>query len=543
MARPEPEALARAAGAALARRDLAAAQVLALQLLSHRPLDPNANQILGLIALEQGDPAAARNYLERANDVAPNQPPILNSLGAALRRLGETDAARAAFKRAGEGGLIDGWRNLGNVEEMERRSDESIAAYQRALKLAPTDPGSHAALAQAFERRHDLARAKAHAEKALSGDPGNEIARLVLGHLLLRERDFVGVEEVAAPLVQAPLGHASLGQKPSGSQTNISLAWGLIGEARDRRGDARGAFAAFTASNRILLEQHRALLGASHLLYHPDGVRRMTALVDAADVTSWGAPPADAAPVFLVGFPRSGTTLLDQILSSHSRIICVEEREHFANALAGVITDAARLAAVAALSDGEIEAVRRDYWRRLSVDIPVTEGALVVDKLPLNIVVLPLIRRVFPDAKIIFALRDPRDVILSCYQQRFGMNAAMAQFLELESAAAYYDAIMRLMQVCLDRLGLELHQVRYEELVADLEAAARRLSRFLGVDFEPSMLNFRATALGRTIATPSARQVIEPLYNRSVGRWRRYAEDLAPVLPRLQPWVELYGYA
>jgi hypothetical protein len=318
-----------------------------------------------------------------------------------------------------------------------------------------------------------------------------------------------------------------------------------VGEARDRLDDAHAAFEAFTAANLILLEEHGALLQASHLLYHPDGVQRMARLVAESDVSTWRAPASFAtpAPVFLVGFPRSGTTLLDQILSSHSRIVCIEEKEHFANALAGVIGDADKLARFAELSDAEIEAARGDYWRRVREEGPIAADAIVVDKLPLNIVVLPLIKRVFPDAKLIFALRDPRDVILSCYQQRFGMNAAMAQFLELGRAGAYYQVVMNLFELCRARLGFDLLQVRYEDVVADLEGAARQLTDFLSVPFEPAMLAFSERARQRDINTPSLRQVIEPIYARSVGRWRRYSDDLAPILPLLAPWVQRYGYS
>jgi len=162
--------------------------------------------------------------------------------------------------------------------------------------------------------------------------------------------------------------------------------------------------------------------------------------------------------------------------------------------------------------------------------------------LPLNIIFLPLIERVFPDAKIIFALRDPRDVVLSCYQQRFGMNAAMAQFLELGTAAAYHDAVMSLGLVCRERLGLSVYEVRYENVVADLEAVARGVTAFLGLDFEPNMLAFREAALKRNINTPSARQVVEPIYNRSIARWKRYGTQLAPVLPQLNAWAARLGY-
>jgi len=517
---------------ALRRGDRVTAQALARQLLLSRPDDPNANQVLGVIALEAGDLAAARRHLERAAQSAPTQAHIVNTLGVALRRSGDLDGARKSFAQAGELGLIDGWRNLGNLEEIEHNADASIAAYQRALQLSAEDAASHGALAQAYERRHELDRARAHAERALRADPRNENARLALAQVLLREKNFAGAIGAAEPL--AMNANASL--------SNRSLAWGVSGDARDRLDDTAGAFAAFTASNRILLEQNRALLDAAHLIYHPAGLERMRALAAEADVSAWQAPPAAETPVFLVGFPRSGTTLLDQVLSSHSGIVCIEEREHFAKALGGVISDQQKLADLGALETEEIEAVRADYWRRVRAEMSVPAGALVIDKLPLNIVVLPLIRRVYPDAKIIFALRDPRDVVLSCFQQRFGMNAAMAQFLDLGAAAAYYDSVMRLMEVCRERLGLALHQVRYEDVVADLETQARGLAAFLGVPFEEAMLRYRETALARDINTPSARQVVQPLYTRSVARWRRYENELRSVLPVLTPWAERFGY-
>lgn len=527
---PEEMRLAQAAMAAMAKRDFAAAKSHAQALVLRNPNDANANQILGVIALEQGDAANAKRFLERAVQAAPNQAQIVNTLGVALRRLGETDAARDAFRRAGALGSIDGWRNLGNLEDVEQRYDASIAAYEHALRIAPSDAAAHGALAAAYERRHDLARARSHAERALASDARNENARLALARVLIREGDFAAVERVVAPAAQA------------GAAPSRALAWGLIGDARDRLDDARGAFAAFTAANRIGLEQHRALLNASHLLYHPDGVRRMRTLVESADATAWRAPAAAETPAFLVGFPRSGTTLLDQILSSHSAIVCIDEREHFANALASVLPGEPNAAVLASMTDADIEAIRGAFWASVRAADALPAGARVVDKLPLNIVVLPMIRRVFPDAKIILALRDPRDVILSCYQQRFTINAGMAQLLQLETAAAYYDEVMRLMEACRERLDLDLIEVRYEDVVADLEANARRLAAFLGVTYEPAMLAFRETALKRNINTPSARQVIEPLYTRSIGRWRRYANELAPVLPILEPWVTRYRY-
>lgn len=418
------------------------------------------------------------------------------------------------------------------AHEAFRRGDTAggIAAYKRVLDMAPMDADAHTQLAHAFERRHDLSAATTHAEAALAVDPNSNIARVALARVLVREGRYRDAEQLAMPITSG--GRASANDR--------AVAWGVIADARDLAGDARGAFAAFSAANRLYLQEHVVLRDDSTQLFHPSGVLSMTQFVSRTDVSTWRRPStfASKAPVFLVGFPRSGTTLLDQVLSSHSRIVCLEEREYFAIALASVFKDASKLAAMGALTDDEIETVRATYWRsarEIAADV-------VIDKLPLNIIVLPLIKAVFRDAKIIVAIRDPRDVVLSCYQQRFGMNVAMAQLLELERAAAYYNAVMSLLELCKERLGLDVHRVRYEDVVANLEREARALAAFVHVDFEPAMLEFHKTALSRDIATPSARQVTQPLYTRSIGRWKRYAEDLAPVLPQLHAWAARFGY-
>jgi hypothetical protein len=406
-----------------------------------------------------------------------------------------------------------------------------VDIYLELLEAAPDDAEAHAQLAHGFESRHELARATHHARAAIAADPGANIARVALARALLREGDPAGAEEAVAPIVEA---------EARASANDRSVAWGVIGDARDRAGDAAGAFAAFSAANRIALEQHRRVRDDAAQLFHPAGVAAMTRFLAGEAVSAWRRPSGlhGRAPVFLVGFPRSGTTLLDQILSSHPDIVCLEEKDHFATALTAAFRRPEDLAGMGRLSDSQINAVRLSFWRQAgAIDAPA-----VVDKMPLNIVLLPLIRAVFPEARVLIALRDPRDAVLSCFQQRFAMNAAMAQMLELDTAAAYYDAVMGLLELSRAKLGLEMHTIRYEDVVADLEGQARAICTFLDRPFDPAMLNYRETALTRDIATPSARQVIQPLYTRSIGRWRRYAEHLAPVLPILAPWAERYGY-
>jgi Tfp pilus assembly protein PilF len=516
-----------AAHAALARRDFAAARQAALTILRERAGDGAANQIAGIASLELGDVESAKLYLRRASASKPGQPDILNALAVALRRSGEIDEARRLFARAGQRGLIDGWRNLGNLEAMAGDAQASARAYESALRLKADDAAANAGLAQALELLHDLTGARRHAEAALTLHPDNDVALLALAQVSVREKRYEEGEALAKRI-------AGRGR----SKTNQALAWGIVGDARDKSGDAAGAFAAFAAANAILLDLHGAHLRDAHLPYHPDGVDRMRAFVEDADFSTWPrGGGGGAAPVFLVGFPRSGTTLLEQVLAAHSQLVCIEEREHLAMAAQSVAADPVKLAG---LREEEIAAIRAEYWRRVGAE--ANASRIVVDKLPLNIIFLPLIRRVFPEAKVLFVLRDPRDVVLSCFQQRFGMNAAMVQFLQIETAAAYYDKVMGLGLLCRERLGLDIHELRYEATVANLEQTARDLTGFLGLEFEPAMLSPREAALKRNINTPSARQVVEPIYDRSVGRWKRYEAQLAPVLPLLDQWAERLGY-
>jgi len=140
-------------------------------------------------------------------------------------------------------------------------------------------------------------------------------------------------------------------------------------------------------------------------------------------------------------------------------------------------------------------------------------------------------------------VRDPRDVVLSCLQQRFGMNAAMYQFLSVESAAHYYNQVMTLGARARELYDFALRDVRYDDMVNDLEQEARSTIAFLGLDWDNEVLAYRERLQMRTINTPSDTQVVEPIYTRSLGKWRNYEAHLAPVMDILTPWVERLGYA
>ena len=167
---------------------------------------------------------------------------------------------------------------------------------------------------------------------------------------------------------------------------------------------------------------------------------------------------------------------------------------------------------------------------------------VVIDKLPLNIIHLPLIATLFPNPKIIFSLRHPADVCLSCFQQNFLLNAAMAFFTELGSAFERYRDVMMLFERYRNELKLDLHTVRYEELVQDLDGVARGVFDYLGIEGDEAYRDFHRRNQEKLIATPSKEQVSQPIYQSSRERWRNYERELEPHLPIVQDLINAYGY-
>lgn len=298
------------------------------------------------------------------------------------------------------------------------------------------------------------------------------------------------------------------------------------------------AFAAAEAMNLSVPDRDKWVKAASDYVA---SVRSVAAAV----TDDWAArvrpldPSGRKSPVFLVGFPRSGTTLLDTFLMGHPRVRVLEEVPLMAKAQRS-------LGSGDGLPDRsmtELEAARALYFEGLDANVEAGFDGLVVDKLPLNMLASRFIHVLFPDARIVFAQRHPCDCVLSGFMQPFALNESMACFLDLELAASFYDAAMTTWTRCCETLPLNVHTVVYEDLVADPESSLRPLVDFLGLEWDGTLLDHRSTAEARgAISTPSYDQVVQPLTNRPSGRWRRYEKQMEPVLPVLLPWAERLGY-
>ena len=199
---------------------------------------------------------------------------------------------------------------------------------------------------------------------------------------------------------------------------------------------------------------------------------------------------------------------------------------------------------IEAMDNAAAEIASGFYFEELRKHIEVGKKQIIVDKLPLNILQLPLINQVFPNARYIIALRHPLDCVLSCWMQNFKLNPAMANMIELDRIVDFYDVANSILKLSEERYSLDTHRIRYEDLVLDFEGNVSSLLTFLDLKWEEKLRSYQKTALARgKINTPSYSQVIKPLYKTASYRWKNYEEYLEPYKSRLAPWIKEYGYS
>ncbi len=412
------------------------------------------------------------------------------------------------------------------------RASAAIAHYHTLLQEQPQHADAAANLAALLEKTNALDDALAWADHALRIAPANRSAQLTRATCLRR----LGHLEEAAGFLQAMLTESM----PPISEI---IATSQLAQCMDRLQRYPEAFALFSRAN-ALQQAHDPAYGLDHT--GPYGLAMADFLRDwlrSHPPADWSPTPADerTAPVFLLGFPRSGTTLLDRVLTAHPRLAVIEERELFLEIRRRWMSRET-FPNFQHMSAKDIAQARRIYRAARADACRDTDAQLLVDKLPLNSMYLPLIHRLFPEARVIFAQRDPRDVCLSCFFQTFELVGAMPYFLQLDTTAAFYAAVMQQAQEALDALPLAHLTVRYEDVVGNLEHETRRITEFLGLDWDPAMLAYREHQKSTVINTPSYQQVSEPIYQRSIGRWQHYREELAPVQDKLDSWADRLGY-
>ena len=517
------------------------AVALAAQARADGLVHPMINYLLGCELKRKGRLEEAITELGEGLRLDPNSADLTTMVGFCLLELDRRQEAARVFQaameldpRSAQASYGYGWTalRLGALAAAE-------SGFQRAVDLDPKHADALAGLSGLALRRSDWETARTLAKRAVALDPRQTDALMNLARIDLGVRDYDAAERRLNQIIALP--HL----KPL-ARADARI---MLGDALDGAGRHRQAYAAYKRGKAELQDRYAAVYAAPGVRNATDGVRAILAEFLDTPEESW-AGDANAAPsvdhrghAFLAGFPRSGTTLLEQVLAAHPDVVSLEERPVMLDAETEFLTQAGGVKRLSGIVSDLMQPYRESYWRKVREFGVEPAGKVFIDKHPLSTVRLPLIAKVFPNPSVIFALRDPRDVVLSCFRRSFNMNAAMYQFNSIETAAEYYDAVMTAGQAYMDRIPMRVHPLRYEDLVANFESTSRDLCAFLGVEWNASMADFAQNARGRAIATPSSTQVARGLYVEGVNQWRNYAFALEPVMPILAPWVERFGYA
>ncbi len=487
---------------------------------------------------QAGDRDAAFELLRQALGLAPNDPVVLTTM-AVLYREGRQlrDAVLhcdAAIRSCST--YAAAWLERGFVLSTGGSFEKATESYAEAARLDPDNAAAWAGMALIAVRKGDTDLVRGHAFKALALDPENLIARSALAAVEIEGGDYATAAARLAPLLEADA-------PPSSERAN---ALNVLGDAFDRLDRTGDAFRAYQAAKSEFAAVHAGQFAAERET-HRAFIDRIGASLARTATDNWAIPTpepiagAAAKHIFLLGYPRSGTTLVENILASLPDVLALEERPTLRDADEAFLTDGAGFDQLASLTAEGAKRFREAYWAKVKAAGLDVVGKSFVDMDPLKGLRLPIISRLFPDARILIMRRDPRDVVWSCFHTNFALTSTTYEYTSLESTARHYDALMRLIQASLERLPLTTHEVRYDSLVREFDATTRELCNFIGLAWSPGLRQFSKAAKTRGVSTASAAQVRKPLYD-GTRQWERYRAYIDPVLPILQPWIDRFGF-
>jgi Flp pilus assembly protein TadD len=585
-----------------------AAERCAREALAAAPGSSEAQNLLGLALQAQGRHAEAARQYESLTRTRPAEPGPWVNLGTTLRAVGRLDDALAAYRRAAGLGVrsADFLYNLGLLQIDRGAFDEARAALADAHALRPDDAEIACQLAAACVETLDTTTGLDALRDwpGLRGLTTELVAKI--GSVLLNLGDVDGAEAAlrraaldpaadAPALLQLVLGFERANRLDEARATydrllahparqslgaDLALAEARMAQREGRHQDAvrlYGALAADCAAPErrhfhlyplarsldalgrrddawsALLDAHASQVAwIERTLPEVAQRKRETMRVtrfgcDPADVARWdhaGAPSAAESPVFIVAFPRSGTTLLEQVLDAHPRLKSMDEQPYLQQAIATIEAAGARYPeSMADLGSAQLAAARAHYWSLVRQRVTLRPGEQLIDKNPLNVLRLPAIARLFPQARIVLAIRHPCDVMLSCFMQHFRAEFAW-QCRDLDTLALAFHRSFAFWYEQAAILRPAVLEVRYESLVVDFERHVRELADFLDLSWTDALLAPWDRARSRGfISSPSYAQVLQPVHSGSVGRWRAYEARFEPVLGQVRPWLERWGYA
>ena len=515
-----------------------AAEALLCRIVALAPNNLPATQELGLMLFGRGSVVEAEVHARNAIRLAPESPQAHNLLGMILTETNRPQAGEFHYRRVLD---LTAQRdpillaNLGWNLKNQGRMEEARALYRESLAAAPHVRQTligYVRLEEADRRFEPAAKTLDLAQAAYPEDPQLRLARAVLLGRTGARHEAISLIDRMGEQNQGQLGPIELLEK---------------GRLLDRLGCFDDAWAAFEEGKRQARERSGQVYMDDLAAREIDRLRRFFTGSRLALLPRAGLRTHLPQPIFILGFPRSGTTLVEQTLSAHPRIAAGDELpviHEISHIMARVLgSPLSYPEALAELWMGDqregLNTLRDLYLQKVRQLGVLRDGAnRFTDKMPLNETHLGLIALLFPEAPLLHVLRHPLDIMVSAFSNHFthGFHCASA----LETAARHYARVADLVAHYRAEMTLRYLAIRYEDIVAQQEASVREMLDFIGEDFDPACLTFHRNS--RYARTASYAQVAEPLYDHSVGRWRHYRRHLEPVIPILAPAMERLGY-
>ena len=537
-------------------------------------IEPNfaeAHYNMGNVMQDQGNLEEAIIAFNKAVEIKSNYFEALNNMGNALQDLGRLEDAIEAYNKAIsiKPNFAEALNNMGITLRAHGKLKEAIQTYNKALTIRPDYVEALNNKGNVYNDQGKLEKAIGVYKKAISFRPDYNEAWANGADVLEK---WNKLEQLESWLVKAFLNFTDIPSdlkfyeaKLHWRQKRIKEAYEIISKITvekislvrqqdylnlrakclEQLKDFDGAFKYYSEMN-SLAKKSRDYQKSNPEKYFSEQCNQLKRLKSNQHIQPSKIPnkKLSFSPVFLVGFPRSGTTLLDTILRSHSKIDVVEEELSLSKAKAYIQKKGFTDALDQILPETLIEEARNIYHEEFIKHIKDHKSkAIYIDKMPLNILDAPLIHQLYPEAKIILALRHPMDTVLSCWMQNFKLNPAMANMTDLDRIVEFYCVAMETLQISRAKFRLDVYELKYENLLENLTGETSSLLSFLNLAWEQEMKNYRNTAFKRgRINTPSYSQVIQPIYKDSKYKWLNYKKFINKNMTKLKPWIQEFGY-
>ncbi|MDB9759277.1 sulfotransferase [Candidatus Pelagibacter sp.] len=531
----------------------------------------NANHLVidALTAIKNKNYIEAKNLLEKAISIQPDMFEANHNLAILNFQLGNLDSSILYFEKSKKirPKFSQVYFNLALAYDRKKNIDLAIINFKKVIKLDPNNSLAHYNIGHLYKKKLETIKAEEYLCKSLDLNPNfiktyddlfslyDQSSQIEKFSNLLDKAKKILIEKDLVSFYEAVFMYNQKNFKQTIQiLENIDLTekyfyhnitkHSFLAKSYDRTNNFEKAFNHFKINNQLVNESYGKDVNEKSFI---ELVTQRINFFKNFNTNRWKQHQLKdefSQPIFLIGFPRSGTTLLDTILRTNQSIEVIEEKPILRNFLRNLnIKIKNNFDHLDNLDKKFIQNMQNVYFEEREQYLENKKTKTVIDKMPLNIIHIAEILRFFPNAKFIFALRNPYDSVLSCFMQQFELNPAMKNFTSLESSVILYDLVMKLWATYSNIFSINCHFIKYEDIVIDFEKTTKEIFKFLEIDWSDNTKNFYITAKKRlNISTPSHNQVTSPLYTRSISRWKNYEKEFKSLKNILDPWLDKFNY-